>query len=119
VLLSTSFWLGDIYSGVDETVIHVAQETAIALAIVFIFRATCMTLQNGLLRAGGDTVYILYADLSCQWLVAIPLTFLTALVWRLPFPLVFVAINTEEMVKAMLSGYRVSRRRWMRRLVDH
>jgi putative MATE family efflux protein len=118
-LVSVGFWLGEIYAGVDPKVIHVAEQTTIALAIVFIFRATCMTLQNGLLRAGGDTVYILWADLSSQWLAAIPLTFLTALVWHWPFPLVFVAINSEEMVKAMMSGYRVSRRRWMRRIVDH
>lgn len=67
-------------------------------------------LDESLLRAEGDTVYILRANLACQWLVAIPLTFIAALVWDLPFPLVFVAINSEEIVKAVISGYRVYRR---------
>ncbi|MGA5362595.1 MATE family efflux transporter [Streptomyces purpurascens] len=118
LLLLTSFWVGKIYGEIDGETIGVARDTAAVLAFVFIFRMTCMTLQNGLLRAGGDTVYILRADLGCQWLIAIPLTFMAALVWDLPFPLVFVAINSEEIVKAVISGYRVYRRKWVKRLVE-
>jgi Na+-driven multidrug efflux pump len=118
LLLLTSFWVGKIYGDIDGETIGVARDTAVVLAFVFIFRMTCMTLQNGFLRAGGDTVYILRADLACQWLVAIPLTFMAALVWDLPFPLVFVAINSEEIVKAVISGYRVYRRKWVHRLVE-
>jgi Na+-driven multidrug efflux pump len=118
LLLLTSFWVGAIYGDIDAETIGVAQDTTVVLAFVFIFRMACMTLQNGLLRAGGDTVYIFRADLACQWLIAIPLTFLAALVWDLPFPLVFLAINSEEIVKAFVSGYRVYRRKWVNRLVE-
>lgn len=118
LLLATSLLVGHIYGDVDAGSIGVARYTTVALAFVFVFRMTCMTLQNGFLRAGGDTVYVLRADLACQWLIAIPLTFLAALVWDLPFPLVFVAINSEEIVKAVISGYRVYRRGWIRRLVE-
>ncbi|MFF6786271.1 hypothetical protein [Streptomyces sp. NPDC012510] len=110
--------MGMIHGEIDGETIGVARDTAVVLAFAFIFRMTCMTLQNGLLRAEGDTVYILRAELACQWLIAIPLTSMAALVWGLPFPLVFIAINSEENVKAVISGYRVHRRKWVQRLVE-
>lgn len=118
LLALTSLWVGRIYGDIDSGTIGVARDTVLVLAFVFVFRMACMTLQNGLLRAGGDTAYIFRADLGCQWLIAIPLTFLAALVWDLPFPLVFIAINSEEIVKAAVSGYRVYRRKWVQRFVE-
>jgi Na+-driven multidrug efflux pump len=74
-------------------------------------------MMNGMLRAGGDTTFVLWADLVSQWGVAIPLTWITALVLGLPFPLVFLAVNAEEIVKFLVSGRRLLRRRWIRNLV--
>ncbi|KMS70929.1 hypothetical protein ACM01_29335 [Streptomyces viridochromogenes] len=118
LLLLTSLFVGVIYSDVDGETISLARDATVVLAALFIFRAMSMTLQNGLLRAGGDTLYILYADLSCQWIVAIPLTYFAAITLHLPFPVIFVAIYTEEIAKTVASSYRVYRRKWMRRFID-
>jgi putative MATE family efflux protein len=119
LLVLTSLGMRTIYGGIDDETLDVAQQTTLVLAALFLFRATGMILQNGLLRAGGDTVYILYADAAFQWLVAIPLTFLAIFVWHLPFPLVYACIYTEEIARTVVSGYRVYRRRWMGRLAEH
>ncbi|GAA3797800.1 MATE family efflux transporter [Streptomyces coacervatus] len=117
-ILLTSFQITAIYGNIDANTLNLARQATAALSVVFLFRAMSMTLQNGLLRAGGDTLYVLYADLSCQWLIAIPLTFFAATRWNLPFPLIFMAIYSEEITKSLSSGYRVYRRQWMRRFVD-
>ncbi|WP_433607166.1 MATE family efflux transporter [Dactylosporangium sp. CA-139114] len=117
-LMCTRPFLDDIYSGVDPQSLAAARDAVLVLGALFVFRALAITLQNGLLRAGGDTVYIVFADMTCQWLVAVPLVALTALVWHLPFGIILLAIYSEEIVKTVISGYRVYRRRWMRSVVE-
>jgi putative MATE family efflux protein len=117
-LLSAYAWLPVFYAGVGPATLGVARDTVLVLGLVFVFRAMNITVQNGLLRAGGDTMFVLRTDILCQWAVAVPLTALTALVWEVPFPLVFLAVNTEEIVRFLISGHRVLSRRWMRVLVD-
>ncbi|MFD8722613.1 MATE family efflux transporter [Streptomyces sp. NPDC059629] len=118
ILLSAYLWLPFLYSGVGRTTLDIARHTVLVLGGVFVFRAMNITIQNGLLRAGGDTVFVLRVDIFTQWVVAIPVTALMTLVWEVPFPLVFLAINTEEIARFFISGIRVLRRRWMRVLVD-
>ncbi|MFI1659869.1 MATE family efflux transporter [Streptomyces sp. NPDC020472] len=117
LLACTSLWLGEIYGNADPLTVEAAGQALAVLGGLFVFRAMSMVLQNGLLRAGGDTLYVLGADLSCQWLVGIPLTFLTALHWGSSFPVILAAVYSEEIAKTVLSGYRVWRGRWTRSLV--
>jgi len=116
-LLSSFWWIGALYGDVAPGTLEVARDTTLVLAVVFAFRAMNITMMNGMLRAGGDTTFVLGADLVSQWAVAVPLTYLTALVLELPFPLVFLAVNAEEIVKFWISGRRLLRRRWIRNLV--
>jgi putative MATE family efflux protein len=118
VLTTAYFWLPTLYDGVGTTTLGVARDTVLVLGGVFFFRAMNITIQNGLLRAGGDTMFVLRVDLFTQWAVAVPLTALMTLVWDAPFPLVFLAINAEEIARFLISGHRVLRRRWMRVLID-
>jgi putative MATE family efflux protein len=118
LLLSAWFWLDEVFgSGIDPATMGVAKESVLILSGVFLFRAMNITQMNGLLRAGGDTVFILKVDLVTQWIAAVPLTFVAALVFHLPFPLILLAINCEEIVKFFVTGWRVLRRRWLRTLV--
>jgi Na+-driven multidrug efflux pump len=116
-LFSARFWMPWLYRGIDAETMVVARNAAIVLSAVFLFRAMNIILMNGLLRSGGDTVFILKVDVFTQWVISIPLTALVALEWRLAFPIVFLAINSEEIVKFFVSGRRVMRRQWIRSLV--
>ncbi|WP_220131557.1 hypothetical protein, partial [Streptomyces ipomoeae] len=116
-MMLTRPFLGLLFGGVDQVALDAAGGAVLALGVLFIFRVLAMMLQNGLLRSGGDTLYIFGADLVCQWLVAIPAIYLTTAVWHSPLPVIFLAIYSEEIVKTGISGYRVFRRRWIRRMV--
>ncbi|MFF4588356.1 MATE family efflux transporter [Streptomyces sp. NPDC001388] len=118
VLLSAYGWLPLLYAGVGPATLDVARDTVLVLGVVFVFRAMNITIQNGLLRAGGDTMFVLRIDILTQWAVAVPLTALVTLVWHVPFPLVFLAVNTEEIARFLISGRRLLSRRWMRVLID-
>jgi len=108
---------GENICGVDMETIKLARQIFIILASTTLFRAINITIVVGLLRSGGDTVFILGLDLFSQWGVGILLTYLCAFVWHQPLPVVFLAINSEEIVKFFICSYRYLSRKWLRNLV--
>ena len=52
---------------------EIAMELMDALCIVVVFRSVNSILSKGVLRGGGDTRFLLAADMSTMWLVAVPL----------------------------------------------
>lgn len=73
----------DVYKITTETK-EVVRQLMNALCIIVIFRSTNSILTKGVLRGGGDTRFLLAADMSAMWLVAVPLGVLGGLVFRLP-----------------------------------
>ena len=68
----------------------------------------------GILRAGGDTVYSLFLDVSALWLVGVPLTGLAALVWHWPLWAVFLMTRVDEVLKLIIGTPRFFGKKWMR-----
>lgn len=58
---------------------EIAMELMDALCIVVVFRSVNSILSKGVLRGGGDTRFLLAADMSTMWLVAVPLAHWLAL----------------------------------------
>ena len=80
-----------------------ALEIAVTMCVVYLFmlplKAFDITNITGLLRAGGDSRMASIIDLSCQWVIAVPLTFLTALVFNAPVAVVCLCIQSENVCK--------------------
>ena len=68
----------------------------------------------GVLRAGGDARVASAIDLAPLWLVAIPLTALTALVCNAPIALICLSIQAENLCKLPLGLFRLRSRKWIR-----
>ena len=68
---------------------------------------------TGLLRAGGDARMASLIDLSCQWGIAVPLAFVTALVLDAPVAVVCFAIQSENFCKAPWCVLRLRSRKWI------
>lgn len=105
------------YPAIEGEALVSAQQVLTALVFVGGFRSVNIAVIIGMLRSGGDTRFCLGLDIFCQWAVGIVLTYLAAFVWELPLYAVFIAINSEEIVKVFLCLYRFSTRKWLRNLV--
>ena len=68
---------------------------------------------TGVLRAGGDVVWGAALDLGPQWLIALPLTALCALVLKTGIWPIALAMQTESLVKIPLCIYRVGTKKWI------
>ena len=75
--------------------------------------AYSITAVTGVLRAGGDVFCSAALDISPQWLLALPLTALLALVLDASYWWVAAAIQAESLLKCPLCWYRIRRGRWI------
>lgn len=71
----------------------------------------------GILRAGGDTTFCMFADMLGIWCVAVPLAFLGAVVWKLSLPLVVALSFADEIVKCLVTLWRFASKKWIHVLV--
>ena len=75
--------------------------------------AYSITAVTGVLRAGGDVFCSAALDISPQWLVALPLTAVMALVLDASCWWVDAAVQAESLLKCPLCWYRIRKGRWI------
>ena len=92
--------------------------------VMIIFGATMFidmftgSMITGFLRGGGDTKFAMYVESGCVWLVAVPMAFLSALVWHLPIHLALLMTRTELIFKSILLGKRFISKKWMNTVIE-
>lgn len=70
----------------------------------------------GTLRAGGDTKFVLFAELGPLWLVGVPLAFILSIYTTLPLYMIIAIVNVEELIKFFLVLGRFFQYKWVRNL---
>lgn len=72
------------------------------------------TMVVGVFRAGGDTNFGLLLDMSTMWGCSILFGWLAAFYWKLPIPLVYIIIMSDEIIKLPLTTLRYKSYKWVR-----
>ena len=67
---------------------------------------------TGILRAGGDTRFVMYTECITIWFVAVPLAFLAAVVWHMPIHMALLMTRLESVVKAFILTARYRSGKW-------
>lgn len=93
---------------------EIAFELMDAMSIVIIFRSTNSILSKGVLRGGGDTRFLLVADISTMWLVAVPLGALAGLVLHLPAFWIYIFLYADQIIKAVWCAARLRSGKWIK-----
>ena len=83
-------------------------------SVMLLFQSLAFILMIGILRGGGDTKFVLITDVIFLWLVAIPLGYIAAVVFKLPIPVVYIIIKCDEIIKVIISLFRVKSGKWIR-----
>ena len=97
----------------DSLSLEIAVIMCVVLICMLPSKAFDITNITGLLRAGGDARMASIIDLTCQWGIAVPLAFLTALVLNAPVAVVCVAIQAENFCKMPWGIIRLRSRKWI------
>ena len=95
---------------------EIAFELMDAVSIIIIFRSANSILTKGVLRGGGDTKFLLVADMSTMWLLAVPLGALAGLVLKLPAFWVYLFLHCDQIVKAVWCVFRLKSEKWIKKV---
>ena len=68
----------------------------------------------GVLRGGGDTRFLLAADMSTMWLVAVPLGALAGLTLKLPPFFTYLFLYSDQILKAFWCILRLRSGKWIK-----
>ena len=105
-------WSVSLYNIAPGTV-SIAYSMMDASAIVVFFQAVQSTLSKGILRGGGDTKFLMVADVLFQWVVSIPIGYLAGLVLNLPPFWVLIALRLDYIIKSIWLVFRLRSRKWI------
>ena len=96
----------------DETA-RIATALAVTGFASIPLHAYAITAVTGVLRSGGDVFCSAVLDIAPQWLAALPLTALFALVLGSSYWWVAAAIQAESLIKCPLCFLRIRRGKWI------
>ena len=82
-------------------------------AMMLPLKSINMAVIVGILRAGGDTRFSMFAEMFGVWAIGVPLAFLGVLVLDLNIWQVYLLLGMEELTKMMISMVRVLRGKWI------
>ena len=71
---------------------------------------------NGVLDAGGDTLFDMYSLAVCMWMVAVPASFVSAFVFHWPVLVVYSACCLDELIQIPWCLARFKKYKWVRDL---
>ncbi len=102
-----------LYSLEAETVTVTRQLMNAYIVIVF-FQAVQSVMTKGVLRGGGDTKFLMKADILFLWLASIPLGALVGLVFHGPAWLTMLCLRVDFVIKSVWCVSRLLSGKWIR-----
>lgn len=101
------------YSLEAETV-KTAKNMMIAYAGIAVFETMQLILTKGVLRGGGDTKFLLVADILFLWVASIPLGILVGLVFGGPAWLTIICLRIDWVIKSIWCAKRLNNGKWIK-----
>lgn len=110
------FFLGPVsismYKLTDETVLATRQLMN-AYAVIVFFQAIQSVMTKGVLRGGGDTKFLMKADILFMWLISVPLGAFVGLVLHQPPWVTMLCLRIDYVVKSVWCVSRLLSRKWI------
>ena len=102
-----------LYNLKPDTVL-LAEEMMLAYAFVVLFQSIQTIMTKGVLRGGGDTKFLLVADVLFMWLVSLPLGYAAGVVLKAPAWLTILCLRSDYMIKSFWCLGRLKSGKWIR-----
>lgn len=87
-----------------------------AIGFIVIFQAMNSVLTKGVLRAGGDTRFLMAGDILFLWVASIPLGILAGFVFHWTPFWIYTMLKIDQIIKCVWCFFRLRSRKWMKRI---
>lgn len=99
---------------ISEETRQIARQLMDAIALIVVFQSMNSILTKGVLRGGGDTKFLMVADILFLWAASLPLGALAGLVWHLDAFWIYVLLKIDQIIKAVWCVFRLRSGKWIK-----
>lgn len=114
ILIASPFIIG-MYNVEEETKVLAAQLMD-SIAIIVVFQSINSIMTKGVLRGGGDTKFLMVADILFLWIASVPLGAAAGLVWELDAFWIYFLLKIDQVIKAFWCILRLRSGKWIKRV---
>ncbi|MBR6537225.1 MAG: MATE family efflux transporter [Lachnospiraceae bacterium] len=104
------------YYDVSPEAKAIAWDLMNAIIIINIFQSMNSILTKGVLRAGGDTTFLMAGDILFLWIASIPLGGLAGLKWGLPSFWIYTFLKIDQIIKCVWCYFRLRSGKWLKKI---
>lgn len=101
---------------VSQETVEIAYQLANAVAVMMIFQTMQSMLTKGVLRGGGDTSFLMVADVLFMWLCSVPLGYVVGIELGASAFWVYLALKIDYVIKSIWCCFRLKSRKWIHRV---
>jgi len=104
------------YYDVSAEAKAISYELMDAIMLIVIFQSMSSILTKGVLRAGGDTRFLMVGDILFLWIASVPLGILAGLVLHLPAFWIYTFLKIDQIIKCVWCYYRLKSGKWLKKI---
>ena len=101
---------------VSEETIACTRQLINAISFIMVFQTISSVLTKGVLRGGGDTKFLMMADVLFLWIASVPLGFLAGITFELSAFWVYIAMKIDMVIKAIWCAFRLYKNKWIKKV---
>lgn len=94
----------------------IANKLMYSIMIIMVFQSINSILTKGVLRAGGDTKFLMVGDVLFLWLASVPLGALAGLVLGLDPFWVYFFLKIDQIIKCVWCYFRLKSGKWLKKI---
>jgi len=87
-----------------------------AIMLIVIFQSMSSILTKGVLRAGGDTRFLMIGDILFLWVASVPLGYLAGLVFDWPPFWIYTFLKIDQIIKCVWCFFRLRSGKWLKKI---
>lgn len=103
------------YNITPETAV-IAKELMYSIGIIMLFRGVNSMMTKGVLRGGGDTRFLMVADILFLWVASVPLGYLAGVVLHWPAFWTYFFLKIDEIIKCFWCIWRLKSGKWIKKI---
>lgn len=115
ILLLTKNLIIDFYNATPQTV-EITNQFIWVLCITIIGTAYEAPSLCGIVSGGGDTSFVLKNDIIFMWLIVLPMSILSAFVFKFPVVVTFACLKADQVLKCAVAVVKVNRFNWIKKV---
>lgn len=102
----------------EPVTIQITREMMKAYAVIIFFQCIQFVMTKGVLRGGGDTRFLMIADILFMWVASIPLGILVGIILKGPAWLTVLCLRIDYLIKAIWCLRRLMSGKWIKTVYD-